>query len=237
MVRLILLLCALAVQTGFQPIYVSVAYDGKQRARFPEELAAIRKAGFNAITTAKPSERLRAAAAKHGLAVLEDAGTAAERVRVGTGRGAVTPRQARLAFWSAIAAGKRRFTVVSRNGPLPAAVVAVGESAGVVTRNQALFAPLVPRAGTARKIRVEPHARITTHVLESPDAIAIIALNHAAETRRVTLRFPADMPEAIWQNMEAGNAVHFILGNDGPYLEHTFAPHDALVLVIRKKLR
>ena len=53
----------------------------------------------------------------------------------------------------------------------------------------------------------------------------------------MTLTFPADLPEAIWQNMEAGNAVNFVMGATGPYYQHTFSPHDALVLAIRKKLR
>jgi hypothetical protein len=144
-------------------------------------------------------------------------------------------RQARLALWKAFAGGARRIALDAA-GKLTPDLLAVGETAGVITKNEALFAPLAarPRDNAAR---VDPAADIVSHILESPDAIVIIAVNEGARTTRVKLTFPSDIPEAIWQNMEAGNAVNFVMGPDGPFYEHTFSPHDALVLAIRKRLR
>jgi hypothetical protein len=74
-------------------------------------------------------------------------------------------------------------------------------------------------------------------MLESPDTLMIIGLNYAASPRTATIRFSPDIPEAIWQNLETGAAVSVVMGPKGPFLEHTFAPRDALVLMIRKQLR
>jgi hypothetical protein len=65
----------------------------------------------------------------------------------------------------------------------------------------------------------------------------IIGLNYSAALRKATISFSPEIPEAIWQNLETGTAVNFVMGSTGPVLEHTFGPRDALVLVIRKKLR
>jgi len=76
---------------------------------------------------------------------------------------------------------------------------------------------------------------VAVNILESSDAIVIIAINHSAEVQKVTVTFPPDIPEAAWQNMEAGTDVHFVMGNTGPFLEHTFTPQDVVVLAIRKQ--
>jgi hypothetical protein len=159
------------------------------------------------------------------------------RAMVGTGPGLLTLRQARMALWSAVAAGSRAFGFDSPEGPMSAEVLALGEIAGVITRNNALFAPLRPRLLQPGQVIVTGGGRVSVSILESSDAIAIIAINHSTELRKVTITFPPDIPEAVWQNMEAGNAVHFVMGSTGPFLEHTFAPEDVLVLAIRKKLR
>ena len=145
-------------------------------------------------------------------------------------------REARLQLWKAVARGERRI-VLDDGGALTRDVLSLGEAAGVITRNEALFAPLKRRTAND-VIRAEPATEaIVGHVLESPDAIVLIVLNESPTTRRVKLLFPPDLPEAIWQNMEAGNAVNFVMGASGAHYEHTFSPHDALVLAIRKKLR
>ena len=74
-------------------------------------------------------------------------------------------------------------------------------------------------------------------LLESAEALMIIGLNEAPAPRTVTIRFAADIPEAIWQNLETGTSVSFVMGKDGPFLEYTFGPRDALVLMIRKRRR
>ena len=78
---------------------------------------------------------------------------------------------------------------------------------------------------------------IDAQFLESPQALVLIVINRAAEERRVTLAFTADIPEAIWQNMENGAAVNFVAGPDGPIYARTFGPHDVLVLMIRKQYK
>ena len=253
------------------------------------DLATIRRAGFNSITTwiswreAEPkrgayalaaAERLIAAAAQADLRVdvlaLVDAvpewsssvqvdrarfvDYASARLRLATnvmsveatespeaasrpirvGKGARTPVDARLDFWSAIARGAQRVMFMDADGGAGAAVLSLGETAGIVTRNPALFAPLRPREGGVRGVTGAP---VDVKLLESVDALMILALNHSPAPRRVTIEFAADIPEAIWQNLETGTAVNFVMGTSGPFLEHTFAPRDALVLMIRKRLR
>jgi hypothetical protein len=73
--------------------------------------------------------------------------------------------------------------------------------------------------------------------MESRDAIVIIATNRASVPRKVTITFNPDIPEAIWQNMESGTSIDFVMGSKGPVFEHTFAARDALVLMIRKRFR
>lgn len=92
--------------------------------------------------------------------------------------------------------------------------------------------------------QVEPDIRldgggglIEARFLESADAIVLIGLNYGDSARTVTFTFAPDTPEAIWQNMETGASVSFVQGRDGLTYAHTFAPRDALVLMIRKRLR
>jgi hypothetical protein len=255
------------------------------------DLAAIRRAGFNAITTwidwrvAEPArgsyvfaaaERLIAAAAQADIEVdvrlfadtpplwssdvaadrrrfvadatkrlliaprvmsveLADASPGADAIRVGPG--GRTPVEGRLDFWAALARGARRVMFIETRGGVGPAVLALGETAGIVTRNQALFGPLRPRDGGVRGVTGASGASVDVKLLESADALMIIALNYSPAPQKVTINFAADMPEAIWQNLETGAAVHFVMGRDGPFLTHTFAPRDAMVLMIRKTLR
>jgi hypothetical protein len=80
-------------------------------------------------------------------------------------------------------------------------------------------------------------AGVETRFLESSDVLMLIGLNHNDTRQRVTMTFPPDTQEAIWQNMETGAAVNFIAGPDGPTYTYTFGAKDALVLMIRKNIR
>lgn len=144
--------------------------------------------------------------------------------------------RARFQLWELFARGSRRVGFIDALGPRTTALRDVGETAGVITRNQELFAPLKERTQN-RTVVVEPARAVVPYILESSDAIVIIALNPSERQRPAKLTFPPDVPEAIWQNMIAGNAVNFVMGPRGPFYEHTFAPYEALVLAIRKKLR
>jgi hypothetical protein len=272
---------------GVQPPATATADVGALR----RDLAAIRRAGFNSITTwidwreVEPKrgeyalagiERLLAAVAEADLKatvlVFADAapgwaegqaGAAAEfvdyvrkrlslqRALLGVERQtpaastpparitvtAATAPGARLLMWSAIARGERRVAFLDTDDPVGRAVLSLGETAGVITRNQALFAPLRPRSCGVTSISAGGGAPVEVRLLESPDALMIIGLNYAPSLQKATITFSVDIPEAIWQNLETGTAVSFVMGKNGPVLEHTFTPRDALVLMIRKKLR
>ena len=180
------------------------------------------------------STRLRQGAHVMSVAAEEDLG-APSPIRVG--EGGRTPSAARLEFWAAVARGAQRLMFIDGSGGAGPAVLALGETAGIVTRNAALFAPLRPREGGIRGITGGGGAPVDVRLLESADALMIIGMNYAPAPRKVTIRFTADIPEAIWQNLETGTAVNFVMGPGGPFLEHTFAPRDTLVLMIRKTLR
>jgi hypothetical protein len=158
----------------------------------------------------------------------------ARRVVVARGRAP----EGRIAMWAGLARGERYVGFAGAEDPLSPDVLSLGETAGVVTRNQALFGPLRPRSGGVRGITgVDASPNVEVRLLESSNAIVIVGLNYAAAPRKVTIAFAPDMPEAIWQNFETGTAVNFVMQKDGPTFEYTFGPSDALVLMIGKRLR
>jgi hypothetical protein len=161
-----------------------------------------------------------------------------ERIRIGAGAGAVSLAEARFRLWQAVAEGQRGISFDDGANGASVERLAIGEIAGVITRNQALFGPLRPRVPSAADAAVEGgDGSVAVRILESPDAMVIVALNPAATAQKVTMKFSPEIPEAIWQNIEEGVAVNFVMGKDGPFLAHAFAPRDVLVLTIRKKLR
>jgi hypothetical protein len=108
----------------------------------------------------------------------------------------------------------------------------------IVSRRDQASTVALTTAGVGPVIRVEAaRATVEMRVLESPDVIALIGLNHSTNAERVTLHFPPDTQEAIWQNMETGTAVNFVAAQDGPTYTHLFQPKDTLVLIIRKGIR
>lgn len=164
--------------------------------------------------------------------VLDSSAVQASRIEVG-----VSAPAARVAFWAALARGEKALSFISANGDLRV-VLPLGETAGVVTRNPALFAPLQPReTGVGAVSSGGGGASIDVKLLESSQAILIVGLNYAPAPRTATITFAPDIPEAIWQNLETGTSVNFVMTEKGPVLEHLFAPRDALVLMIRKTLR
>jgi hypothetical protein len=306
MVHALLCLALASVVPAWQPaeepfVAVGVWYAGpgaqapatatSDVAALRRDLAIIRKAGFNSITTwiewraAEPTrgdyalaglERLIAVAAEADLKAVvlvfvdpapawsgghaDAAGEFVEYVRKRlslqravievarhTAAASAPPARipvtastapgARLVMWSAIARGERRVAFAGASDPVGRDVLWLGETAGVITRNQALFAPLRPRSGGVADVTAESGAAVEIKLLESADALMIIGLNYAPSPRKATITFAREIPEAIWQNLETGAAVSFVMGKNGPVLEHTFAPRDALVLMIRKQLR
>lgn len=143
----------------------------------------------------------------------------------------------RLAFWTAIARGEKHVTLIDPAGGAGPELLAFSETAGVVTRNVALFGPLLPRTQGVRQVSGGSGASVEVRLLEARDVIMFIALNRAAAPQNVRIAFDPDVPEAIWQNLETGATMNFVMTKDGPALETTLAPHDALVLVTSRKLR
>jgi hypothetical protein len=144
---------------------------------------------------------------------------------------------ARLAFWRAIARGASVITFRQGGGGIGPGLLGLGETAGVVTRNEALFGRLRARARGVREVSGGGGAAVEVRLLETADVVMIIGLNGTPVPRTVRIAFDPDIPEAIWQNLETGATVNFVMTRGGPTLEHTFAPHDALVLMTGKKLR
>ena len=104
--------------------------------------------------------------------------------------------------------------------------------------NGELIQRLAAYSGIGPDIRIEGGAGLVeARFLESSDALALIAINHAEAPERVTFSFARNIPEAIWQNMETGTAVDFLLTPDGPKYTRTFPARDVMVLVIKQKYR
>jgi beta-galactosidase GanA len=100
------------------------------------------------------------------------------------------------------------------------------------------LAALTSIAGVAPDVRIDGGAgQVEARFLESADAQLLIAINHGDSPQRVTMSFTRETPEAVWQNLETGAAVHFVVTAAGPTYTHTFGPRDVLVLMIRKALR
>jgi hypothetical protein len=145
--------------------------------------------------------------------------------------------RARLAFWRAIARGAQTITFSQAGGGIGRGLLGLGETAGVVTRNERLFERLRARERGVREVSGGGGAPVDVRLLESADVVMVIGLNATPVPQKVRIAFDPDIPEAIWQNLETGATVNFVMTKSGPVLEHTFAPHDALVLMTGKKLR
>ena len=148
-----------------------------------------------------------------------------------------TALQVRQDAWVLIGRGYRgvlfdSWTTLRQNADVLAAAAAFAD---IVTRNSALFAPL---RQSSRAIGVDaPTSDVFARFVESEDAMLLVAANLADSPQRVTLKFSAETPEAIWQNMESGAAVNFVAGPEGPIYSRTFTPHDVVVLMIRKQYK
>jgi hypothetical protein len=150
---------------------------------------------------------------------------------------ATTAAQVRQEAWMLVGRGYRgvlfdSWTTLRQNEDVLAAAASFAD---VVTRNAALFAPL---RQSSRAVGVDPPTdAIFARFVESDEAVLLVAANVTGSTQRVTLKFAADTPEAIWQNMESGGAVNFVAGPEGPIYGRMFAAHDVVVLMIRKQYK
>ena len=151
------------------------------------------------------------------------------------------PEGVRESAWTLIASGARGVLFDDWKGlqQNERALAEAGAFAEGLTRNSALYEPLrkVPAAGDRAFTIDRAQGSIEAHWLESDDALVLIAVNHAAQAQEVTIMFAPAIPEAIWQNMLSGSAVNFVAGPSGPFYQRRFAPHEVVVLMIRKRLK
>jgi hypothetical protein len=211
-------------------------------ARRNAELEEMRRRHFNVVEVEDAGrrtllfiDRLIAAAPYAGMpdpaayapAPIAAAGTAAE----------IT-----LGAWTALARGARAIVFDDWAGlkRRPAALAAASAFAEAITRNAALYAELRPRdlpGGGGILGSDAPAPVFEARLLQSRDALLLVAAHRGRSPRRVTVRFPPDVPEAVWRNMFTGASVHFVAGPDGPSYSRTFAPGDVLVLLINTRVR
>ena len=221
-------------------LLVGVAYSAP--ASIPDavvmsDLRDMRRAGYNILFVEDPAsrDRLGEAAIAERIQIIDGIPPESVRIRVGSGVQAVS--DARIVFWEAIATGTRNAVFEAPGKRLTQELRALGETAGIITRNQALFMPMRPRAAGVSSIEGGAGAPVDVKLMESSDALVIIGLNRAPTPRKVTITFNPDIPEAIWQNMESGTSIDFVMSEKGPVFEHIFGPRDALVLMTRKRFR
>lgn len=206
------------------------------------DLDAIRRAHFNVAATsdfAQPTATLLSV--EQRIAGAPPVNVTVRSADIGQMPiGPSTPAHSvREAAWTFLAEGMRAVVFDDWAGlqQNTAALAEASAFADAITRNMALYAPLrrVEQSG-ARAIAVTGgEDNVRARWLESADALLLIAVNHGSESRNVTLTFPREVPEAVWQNMLSGGSVNFVAGPTGPFYEHVFPPHDVLVLMIRKR--
>lgn len=228
-------------ELDFVPVGVRYA-AGSDAARRVIDLDAIRRAHFNVAATSDFSKDtatlLRVEQPIAGAPPTSLTVRSAEIGRIVI-KAATTADAVREAAWTMLALGARGvvfddWASLQDNGT---AFVEASAFADTLTRNMALYAPLrrVEQTGPRAIAVAGGQDDIQARWLESADALLLIAVNHGSEARHVTLTFPRDVPEAVWQNMLTGGSVNFVAGPTGPFYEHAFPPHDVLVLMIRKR--
>ena len=232
-----------APELDFVPVGVAYAADADS-ARRSIDLDAIRRAHFNVVATsdfAQQTATLMRTEPRFAGAPLESLVVRSTDIGRMVVEARTPPDNVRETAWTLLAKGARGvvfedWAALQQN---TAALAEASAFAETITRNMALYAPLrrVEQTG-ARAITITGgQDNVEARWLESSDALLLIAVNHGAEPLKVTLTFPRDVPEAVWQNMLSGGSVNFVAGPTGPFYEHVFPPHDVLVLMIRKRLK
>jgi hypothetical protein len=229
-----------ANQETFDFVPVGVRYDlDPDPARRRTDLENIRRLRFTVVVPGEPTQalapidRLIAGARDSTITIpASDIGLVPINERT-------DPEAVREAAWTRLATGARAvifddWKALQNNDGALAEAAAFAET---LARNPVLYAPLrrVDPTGD-RAFTIDGGGNnVEAHWLESPDALLLIAVNHASEPRDVTITFAPAIPEAIWQNMLTGSAVNFVAGPKGPTYTRTFAARDVLVLMIRKR--
>ena len=229
-----------AMQETLDFVPVGVRYDlDPDPARRRTDLGNMRRLRFTVVVPGEPTQ---------GLAPIDRliAGARDSSITIPASDIGVVPinertdaEAVREAAWTRLATGARAvifddWKALQNNDGALAEAAAFAET---LARNPVLYAPLrrVDSTGDRAFTIDGGENTVEAHWLESPDALLLIAVNHAVEPRDVTITFAPAIPEAIWQNMLAGSAVNFVAGPKGPVYTRTFAARDVLVLMIRKR--
>ena len=229
-----------AIQETLDFVPVGVRYDlDPDLARRRTDLENMRRLRFTVVLPGEPTQalvpidRLIAGARASSITIpASDIGLVPIDERTDA-------EAVREAAWTRLAAGARAvifddWKALQNNDGALAEAAAFAET---LARNPVLYAPLrrVDPSGDRAFTIDGGQTNVEAHWLESPDALLLIAVNHASEPRDVTITFAPAIPEAIWQNMLTGSAVNFVAGPRGPVYTRTFAAHEVLVLMIRKR--
>ena len=223
---------------------VGVRYDPDPNPAIRRtDLENMRRLRFTVIASGRPGTEPAETLSRIDrlLARSQDASLTVQGSGVGTVRidEATDADSVREAAWTRLAYGARAvifedWNTLQKNDTALGAAAAFADT---LARNAALYVPLRRVESTGdRAFTIDGgQDKVEAHWLESPDALLLIAVNHAAEPTDVTLTFAAAIPEAIWQNMLTGNAVNFVAGPGGPVYTRNFAAREVMVLMIRKK--
>ena len=227
----------------FETVAVGVRYDpDPDPARRKTDLENMRRLRFTVVvlSQAQPAETQILTSIERLIA--GDAAGSLTAASAQIGRVQVEPQtpaaHVREAAWTQFASGLSCviFDDWRRLQQNDAALGEAATFADMLARNPALYTSLQKvETRDGRAITIEGGSEIKAGWLESADALLLIAINHSATAREVTLTFPPEIPEAVWQNMLTGAAVNFVAGAAGPIYQRTFPPHDVLVLMIRKR--
>jgi len=228
------------IQETLDFVPVGVRYDlDPDPARRRTDLENMRRLRFTVVVPGEPTQAL--APIERLIAGDRDSGITIAASDIG-----LVPINERVdaesiaeAAWTRLATGARAVifddwkALQNNDGALAEAAA----FADTLARNPVLYAPLrrVDASGDRALTIDGGRNNVEAHWLESPDALLLIAVNHASEPRDVTITFAPAIPEAIWQNMLTGSAVNFVAGPAGPVYSRTFAAREVIVLMIRKK--
>lgn len=142
--------------------------------------------------------------------------------------------------WTALARGARAivFDDWAALGRSPEALGAAAAFADAIARNASLYAAVrLPDRARGRNGVTVAGADVEAALLESSDALVLVAVNQSAEPRSATFTFSPDVPEAIWRNMLTGASVNFVTRASGPTYSRAFGPKEVLVLAIGRAVR
>jgi hypothetical protein len=241
----VLALIAAAAGAGSQPDavpIVALAYRGTPAGvPKPEDLAAVRAAGFTGVTWAPASKAafgaLSEMAAPLNLTVLTTAGVTISVERQKADLQAV--------LWRAIAGGARVITIdpgqeagtglTTPRGDRFPWTYTVSTFAGQIESSARLFA--VTRPGPAVSIAAPAPKGVEVALLDGGRAWLLIATSTAPARASFVANLPVEAPPALWVSLIDGGTMSMLRQPAGPRWTAMIEPGAAMVFVIDKAPR